>query len=811
LIAAHVLRPLNVRLWWQRSASDPPLPEQFHAYGKKKETLLAGTVHGSRADGSHTILVTDALQQTTWKSLEGTFAEALQNAECQLADGRAFTSLGQLAERSYPAAKDWGVNMALARFGVGVVELDLGATSSYAPDGGLLAAVDPGPTSGGSGQGVEPSVHDTLVRAATSAKGKTKEGAFAEATPATPRYIELSARLLATAVAYTVWRLVHPETHTNHVEPAFHGVDLSDPQADPLRERLGLSCPSARTLDNFDSDLNSQASKPKNHDPTAAWTDLVAYYRRAWEPTHRDRGSAWNRHTPLASPDGRERLTPYDVLAGIARPNTVKAAQDRLPLPPPYGGWTLGLGDADAGKSGHGKTPVYEKTTRQPDCLDDAYHILQLQYDLWQVGITLGVDAATPAEVADNFGRYGYAVWHQSGKRHWHEATVPASAWPRSTSSTSAKRRLESGNTSFAVRELRIAAAYPNAVYERLDAAPKAPRQASVCGDAGRHRYGDGLVVVSGTPPDTPALSTTPLQQPSPITGSLDPSLGVRLRRWRFCRRRYPVAVDVYSLRSKAVRAERLMAPRAALAHSTERMAVLDLSGYFTPAPGPDAAHRWHDLGDTAGLYGWTGPRRMRRHADRKIVDSDILPPVGSETVDSSSATGTVAAAAAAAAADESVMRVVLAAVRAESSGHWDVTQAYDSAVYSLPLRHAVAALWAKSSARRHSPHADGSTVGQLGGVVRNMQKDTAEIGELYQFAFGAFGVGASETVGTVGPTAFLTVPDGAPVTSGTSGHSHRDNAAYQAYAQWFRSWTWFHRFVWAIRHSPRMRRAIYA
>jgi hypothetical protein len=142
------------------------------------------------------------------------------------------------------------------------------------------------------------------------------------------------------------------------------------------------------------------------------------------------------------------------------------------------------------------------------------------------------------------------------------------------------------------------------------------------------------------------------------------------------------------------------------------------------------------------------------------------------------------------------MMRVDRAATSEESADHFDNAQSWDDATFSLPLRHSTLTL----------THNDAL----LGGFVRYLQdSDQQALRELYQLVFGNFGVGASRLDGT-DRTAFLTVFGLSRPNASTVPGTSRD-AAYQAYTQWFRSWPWFHRFIGAIRHSARMRRAMWA
>ncbi|GAB3034058.1 hypothetical protein GCM10025298_23790 [Natronobiforma cellulositropha] len=782
-VASHVLRPLNVRLEFDPETDD----------GDADENVL------STATDDAVRVALEWVYPSTAVAI-GPPGDPVETLFDDVDDGESHERSVE-GEEAWYGRRYWTYPDGVPR-DTWAVSAGLGAFDASGDAVGDPTAVD------------EPTVDEVLAYAGDAAD----EADFDPDADETSLWIELCGRALGVSLARAVaLSVVDPAPEAER--DGRPGVDVTDPAPEePLRQLLGLHRPDGTDVTAIVDDISDgQLEAPADHGLRESWTDLVAYYERIWcldEPTT----AAYLEH-----PVGR-RYAGYDVLAGVVLESTLEDARDRLPLGPPYGGG-LTYGDRDGDWQLDGQ-PRYGGETRAVTAVDDGRRVGNLQYDLDRTGFSLGFEPAN-AEGEPGIGRFGYRrVTTDDGM--WDGET--ATDGPATLTDDEERHRLVAGHTAMSVREFRIADAYPNRVYEPLDGQPDGDRVAdgvvhrnpgetdpgdgTGVVDEHRHRYGDGFTVLEGAGPPEPAVSatsSTPTFDGS-MVGELDLETALELRRWRFAGRRNPVVVQVCDDHDEpeTVHAERVQASRGWTSEA-ESAVVRDHSGYFDP----DAEQaEWEPLGryyhyGTLESGEWGGPgrpqarttERIDREVDRDHLLGDVLEGDGSD-------------------AHERVYRVVADAVTPERT-RFDAATSYDEFVSSVSLSGLEVA--------RADDDAPAAAEGQLAAFVRFLaavdagvddvllegidDESVEALREIHEFAFGFFGTTASDLELADGErTGFLRVAgvDGLESLAAGDGERAEQRARYQAYAQWFRTWPWLHRFVASVRHSPRLQVALY-
>jgi hypothetical protein len=774
-VAAHLLRPLNVRLWWNVAPS--ALPAQFRAH-------QAGALPGLLS-GPEEAFDPDAPEEVIAHGLSAITVAPPGSREILL----PYTQW-------LPHPLDIGLDTAIADAEVP----DVGWAFDASGTNRRLGIVRPGlgVRSFTGGAALSGNETDRALAAVTEQARNHSYGPPPIAV--TGWWVELNARYIGVCVARAVCKLAGLPAGLSDVAPVV-GEDLLQPNPTrPLRQILGLYRPDGRAPIDLPGDLRQQSATPHTHNPETAWTDLKALYDRAWQLHEHPRNTTSQR--------GGKSTSGYDVLAGLSGSTRLADAERRRQLGPVYAGYELRDGDRDSANHYGGEMRTVSDTGGQN-------LVEQLQYDLRMVGILLGQDSHGITE--SGIGNYGYRRWTNNDAK-WNgalgEDVVAANDEAR-------RDLLMAGTTGMAVREFQIAdSVYPGAAYERLDGAfdqpaapngvihqpPETPEEM----DTFRRPYADRLL---GIEPETATDLTSEAESVS-ITGRLNLTSAERLRKWRFTHRRYPIVVEVRGgnvqgpWNQRTILREQLHGPHG-FADVAPRMFIRDLSGAFGRGENPARIQ----LGDyatyTEGGRRWGGPRRLERHSDLQLDAVRVLPDVNNPE-------------------DLAVFRIVCAAVRPESLGHLDIMHGYDDAVFSLPLRHMTAAL--KRGQTRGQIGGFFAWLGTAAGLLdqqRTTQAErdgaTAAMADVRSLLFGRFGVRANMPDGN-DRTAYLLprgveiageVSDGALFNlQGAAGNpvaEARQDARYQSVVQWYRSWPWFYRFVMAVNFSPRLQRALYA
>ncbi|MFB9355194.1 hypothetical protein [Sneathiella chinensis] len=849
-VAHHILRPANFRMIWPGDT----IPEPFNIHEIDPDRTLApraplsyenestGKVEGVYLAPSMVTIAAPDHCLAKASDIMAALTEAVQKSALGLASGLALKMLRELFGARLPEMEagmadlpkrfedepDWGFDGFLSALGVGMLRMGFGAMS-YSGD----------PLSGDAGGEV-----DQALR--TLAAGVDWSDDTAESYQ---RFIAAAGRMVGVYVARAAARLQNVP-----VEEGGHQIDQEDgtvlvsgnlmaaQPAEPLKDILGLWRPTAeagpRAVTELIPDLQDQSQRaqqvaggpisvdPRLPDPKR-WVDLVALETVPFRT---------GRH--LAGPTSK-----YDVLAGIISDDALDYLNAAFGLlPTAYGPFQFLPGDRDrAIDEADTGVPVYQGTA-QPDKRPADDLIAVLQNDLKAVGIDLGLQ---------DKGFYAYRRW-SSGKQKY---DGKAGDRPASDGGETLRKALKAGNTGWAVREFQLASRYPNHVAERLDAKP---------------HYTDRLHVVArhnDTSIETRVASNSPSKN---VNGELRLCEAENLRRWRFQRLRYPVVVvagsnddphGVAMEKKKISDEETITIPKSPVENLVQtdqapsngyRMYVVDRSGYF----GAD------DQAQVLAYYGtggWGGPASGKNHPTVDLTPDNIL---GVPAADWRPGTP---------GPDEteterkererrerflSAFRVLAAVGEVEARGHFDGLNAYDSSVFSYPTFHHTLSLpgselnnkarpglmsplirWLQAPddvfLKSIYPDVTADTLPDFPSPYPSEQSEVEELrgklkdklAAIYHGAFGGFGVGASELEQTSERTGIVTISglteveqaDGTKIdlsadwNKQSSAQQRRQQAVYQSYMQWFRTWHWIYRFIAPLRQDQALRAVLFA
>jgi hypothetical protein len=305
-------------------------------------------------------------------------------------------------------------------------------------------------------------------------------------------------------------------------------------------------------------------------------------------------------------------------------------------------------------------------------------------------------------------------------------------------------------------------------------------------------------------------------------------------------RRRFPIVIEARESGASGwatVTHQNLMATHG-IGNNVPRIFIVDRSGYLpTDAAGGFPRPPLGDYIDAS----WGGPRSGRDHA---LAEFDINGTFGedawvwqSEEEDDDDGDG-----AAGGEEDEdgdegerarvrSAFRIASAIAEQECVGYFDGFNAYDNSIFSYPPFHftlgrgdGTPALMSAFVAWLQRPDED---VIEAATDDEEQRDELLElIGTEYQRAFGHFGVGANEpfddgvqdvgflNVGGLRPADMRPGDDPVDMTAAWNrdgDQGDRQKALYQAYCQWFRTWSWFARFARGLRGSEELRRLLVA
>ncbi|WP_114751935.1 hypothetical protein [Pleomorphovibrio marinus] len=772
LIASHILRPLNIRLWWLATQGDdlpPPFQlalteiEEDHEIDLGTALLSGGTVDDIRQEArNHAVIVAspdvDFPEQFPWLA----------------------TIWRGMTSRQFPQPDaEWYYERFPNIVRTGAVRIGLGA---WTFDG--VAA-----ESGGA-------VDQVLAHASVLAAA----AGFVVGHPATARWIELNARLLGVAVARAA--ALSAGVSSQSLLPAAQaelnrrpGIDIMDQTPnEPLRQLLGLNRPNGAPIADLfaphqeDSEnnpteegprgLDSQAVDPESHDLRRSWTDLVALYPRLFQ---------FDIHPPPNHPEGA-RLTAYDVLAGLVHNTTLDSAARRLQLPPPYRGYSLIPDDRD-------DQSRYEGAVRTSITTDDNRHIQDLQYSLRQVGITVGL--------------------HDPGRIGSRRIVEP------NANNLNTRRNLMRGATEWAVREFQIAMGDPNDVRVCLDGALPYAHDLQVVREDNADM--DVPEVTGRVDPLTASelrrwcfgrrVYPIVIEAREPAQVGLGEIVAYDSRNGTFRRVNNP---DHLAPNEPFEPTDNLMGTNA-IQRNQPILYAVDRSG--RPAMDPPINHeglgrhplgRWVQQATTGEEPGrhWSGPRVYEAQGQRPLGVNHVL---GDNWNPNDLAPGHPERPAREQALH--IYKALLPTAQEESQGHFDILQSYDRAVTSLPLLHFTAGLGNFGQAN-----------GQLGGFLSFLEAagDLASIefqlndedaiivgrrlGAAAERLFGRFGVRAgpvNRNAVNINETSRLILNGRQPPPAERADES-------RMWIQWFRTWPWLHRITRAIRADADLRAAMY-
>lgn len=855
-VAAHVLRPLNVRLVWAPEGNEGgpleqdggededdggedddddgglPAPPEWATPGDTTLDEREGRVL-ARHDGDDEIpglrhLLVDRPRdpQQPGPTLDA-WEERLDALGVPLP--RQAWRLHQwehdlIMQGNTPA---WGYRGGLEHARVAVVADGLGVLNA------LGAAVGDG--------GADTAADEALAALAAALDGVAADGA---APVAHQRFAEIAGRRLGVFLARAACRLagligdgevgvptIDPDTGLADAgDPAL--TDLLDPQpADPVRDLLGLHRPGG---DRDDAHLAADLAQQDGAGDAGAWFDLVDHYAAVWEVDD-------------------DRTTAYDVLAGLVEPERLKDAQLAAPLPAPYGRHALQIGDRDIDPDG-GEDARYGGA--DGDDIDErATAIADARADLRRIGITLH-----EAEPDDDYRgvshairderHYGYRRWAWDDDTIWDgvagdtpngfngypargEDETPAAYRVRLEASVGFRQRrhVKRGHTDWVVREFQIACGYPRTVVERLDASSEYKerlRVAAQADDDGGDGGGGGEV----EPNDA-------------VDGSLSLRDALELRRWVLGRRRYPIVVEARRGNGwGTIDHENLMASDG-IPDNSPRMFVTDLSGRH---PREALARHDDDDDDDNGLVDlgdytrgdWEGPRSAPQHArsrfrlattfsdrgwvyDTALLDDDEDGQEGEDGQDDEDGqdggNGQDEVERQQRRRTQSAFRLIAAIAHAETGGYYDGFNAWDNGIFSYPLFHFTLGRGTGDPAQMAGfvewlQNADDDMIEGATDDAEQAQALRGRMHRAFRLAFGDFGVGAGAPQGNY-RDGFLTLR-GLQVVPRADGEGDidmtvewpgadtavgdRQRALYQSYCQWFRTWPWFTRWAQALR-----------
>lgn len=851
-VCHHILRPANVRLIWPADQlpaffSDHPIPGDGEALLSPVEGYTHNTADGPRQayQVPTTVMLTSPVS-TLCSAAD--FMDRMRALAAELsADPRvAMLPLQVLfpqfmvepeegAAARHGNEPAWGFDASFSALDIGIARVGLGAfnfAGSRTAEG-----------------------HGTDVDQALAALACTTDAAGARASRidwADPvsapfrRFVELAGRQVGVFVARATLRMIGAQVEADGHVTVADGNDvvisgiLAPAPHDPLQDVLGLHRPPERAFDQLSGDLEHQqaradaAGSPSNRLPEVAtrWVDLVALEQA---------GIRTERTMPGAT-------SAYDALTGVVTDASVTFVDGTLGLlSSAYGPYELRPGDRDTA-IGTERAPVYGGTERpEGRPADDIIGVLQR--DLHAIGIKLGLPTPTAPAAQEYNGFYGYRRFVEGNAKYDGDlGEAPTTIVDRRGEDLLAHLRTEimRGHSEWAVREFQIASSYPNRVAEKIGAGAHYAERLHVVDRAAGPRANETRnsahrsAVANPDEAERVQAPASPAALPSGVNGRLTILGGDQLRRWRFQRRRPQITV-IAGTQITGDRGGPFIPPNNRnigqnldrldeFPDTAYRMYVFDRSGYF--GAGPEHAV----LGDYSTYRQWGGTRASSAHAVTRITLAH-----------------TVGALAPQPEADfHSAYRVVMATSQAETLGYYDGLNGYDDGVFSYPLFHHTLTLTGRGNQT--------SRPGQMAGFVRWLQDppeallqavfpnaggnapnhpapypaDQAEVDDLrtnmrnrfhavFNEAFGFFGVGASPTNATplqglitVAGLVGGTTPAGNAVNMrvvwpGADANGLRQQALYQAYQQWFRTWPWFYRFAAALRQNQTLRTLLFA
>lgn len=838
-VAAHALRPLNVRLLWP----DDDIPAHFMpsapVQGPSPDRLATAAVIEREKDGD--------LQQF-YPGLRYLHVGAPQKI---LPSIPAYEKISDILDTKLAAAKEMILADLRARFGVRMnalldqlamlfarkgIDTDWG-TSRLLEVYGFGQVLFGGGVRQFDGEAVgshSPVAHRILATLADAAQQENWD----MGKDATRSYVEMAGRMLGTQIAVAALRMAglrvyeSAPTGIEGVAWAVHTDLLASAPTRPEQDFFGLYRPETegapRSLDHLIGDLAAQETPADS----TRWVDLCQTIA-----------------SPTAALIGAEPTTRYDALAGLVSTRSLLAIRGLTgTLPAPYGPYTLRWGDQDRPDTAQGDDlPVYGgETFSASDRPRKTQEIALLQADLLRVGITLG---------QREIGKYGYRRWtNDAGK--WDGALgaqpirvsvrepVPDDPDKTRVNLTVSRPRwnaLCDGDVSIAVREFQIAATYPKGVMEAVTPEPVFVKRLRVAFEEEQAR------------PVGSALGAPNIN----VNGMLSPDMADRLRMWVFTRRRIPNVViggsrdDAYAAADANRPFIQNIMSAAYDAHprisSAYRFYSVDKSGRFGEVVEPvePVVLGRASYSDRMGRLGYWGGLWHPTNGEMNATDftaANTFDPVGWQLSDDLTQEERQKRI-----RRRSVFRVVAALARVESIQHWDGFNAWDDAIFSWPPFHFTLTLGANggNGGVTSSPNLMGAVIefmrnppqdvlegaypspepsGDPGadavaqaGIIAQRQALETRMRQCYWDNFGVYGVGASAINKTHSPGSFVTLSgliDASDATrtvhmdrrwvNGAAGRPQQ--AIYQAYQQWFRSWTWGQRFALHVRHKPLLR-----
>lgn len=814
-VAQHILRPINVRLIWDGDASPVPFqPTTPPAEHERALSALApknlggdfGHQQAHQYPGTVMLVSPEALLQGA--------PTALNSLLHMLPDTVAATLLRQQLwqflhlgsndpgfPRAFPDEPGWSLDASLSIGGFALLRCGLGAVDHQ-------------------GTRISDSHGDDAERALHGLAAQVSWDAPASAPYL--RFVELAGRQLGVCIAHAVLRLlgVQPSQSDGHLRDSESpstvvagNITASHP-SDACCDLLGLKRPEEtppRPFSELARDLDHQAARhaSQTRPDAGRWVDIAALESAPWRT-----GSLDN---PMRAMPGE--TSKYDVLAGLVDEAVLQQLQSVLgTLPSAYGDVTFMPGDRDV-------LTGDQQTSRHGGAIHPRSDMIELiQRDLAGVGIGIGLQ---------DRGEYAYRQFGDSPSRYdgW-----PADR-PGSHEGDARKQQLMNGNTGWAVREFQLACRYPNRVHERL---------------SGTRHYAEQLHVVQAQRSPFGGEGADLADPSEDVNGELDILAAHQLRHWRFTRRRYPIVVvtgtgagphQVPNQNGGALRTFENLHRTNDANSDAYRVFVFDRSGYFGA---PTDAVTLGDWGKTTN--GWSGPHASKTHAQLTVTPGSVLGVEDARWMAPSARPDETAEQTAERERRErflDVYRVIAAVAEAESRGRFDSLNAYDDATFSYPLFHHTLTLlpgrpgqmtafvrWLQrppaAQLEAAFPAAGAQQVDWTGAHPERVEQCRAELSQLmqrvYAQCFGQFGLGAGE-IGGNPQCGFMTIAglQSALTESGvevdlrqdwnrqSSSNKQRQQALYQSYNQWFRTWHWCYRFVAALRQDQRLRTLLFA
>lgn len=849
-VTQHILRPMNVRLLWPGDTlpthfTPQPLPKTLplaptppftfdspsgvkqhiyvcsHQVNLIAPSVIAGDfqnfVTSLKKMYSESLIL--AISKTTIASLETVFGDLFSNESTSL-------------PVSLKNEDDWYFDGTFSILNAGIIKAGLGGLT-----------VDAKTVSASSGNDIDK---------ALKALGQSVN--WSDTTTAEfERYIEFASRQLGVCVARAVGRLVgipiddsSDATKSNHLVSEFpfgehvaSNIFSSEP-VNGLQDMLGLYRPTVNgqplSMDVLQANMADQTRLEGLASIPAESPDRRAPQITQWIDTAKLAAAPFHLNKSLNS-----FATGYDALAGIVAQDSLDRIDGILGmLPSAYGPYQFQPGDRENTINNTDTVPVYggnqepvnlpidEEGNQETDL------ITQLQTDLRAVGITLGLDDT-------GTGYYAYQRYVSSNEKYdGILADNPTAVEGASQANKNHRNALKAGYTDWAVREFQIAGEYPNHVAEKFSVEPHYAKRLHVVGTHNINKVTNQ--------PDHASPSMY-------VNGRMSVYNGNKLRRWRFTRQRYPIvtiagsALETFGTAgTRKPVLENIMATDGPGLSNGYRVRTIDRSGYTDASQDSTAL----------GYYGrsrWKGPAQAKNdHPQTDLTPGNAL---GVDRTDWVVAPSNLQL------TDEeirrskflSAFRVIASIGEVEAIGHFDGLNAWDTAVFSYPLFHHTLTLtknpvrdtarpgqmavfidWLRNPSNAFlesvfpdpiTPVSNGLTNPDYPDPYPDTILKVKEVRQrlkslmlsVYTSAFGIFGVGSS-SIG--GDTGFTTITGFEKVTNGnitvdmnqrwtSNPAGRRQQALYQAYSQWFRSWPWFYRFASCLRQDQRLRTLLIA